>query len=563
MKTYKFDSIMNHLKHLSFSWSSINSCLPERGGCPRKFWFSKNPETKTLGQREGEHLQLGCAIHDYAEERILNVFYDDHPVPDMDKLVGKYKLSETAATDLGFLIRAFERNKPWKGSESPILEMSLSFRDKWETTGWFDKDAMFRGKIDLCQLSGGDLEPTSATIIDWKSGRVKKPATMQLKVYAFLLQTLYPTLSNFTVSTYFIRNDEWFTEELTLEDCQEAKAFIETSMATIKGMKTFEPCPSPFCDYCDFKHMCNAWETLPAETPSQALNVLCQAKAFVTGLNKIVKDELKESDRIESETAFAEMRESETKTVDIPGFVELIGIAEGIDDELECWKKAAEYLKLNTTAKEVKRLLKDEDLKDFIDDITTVKKSSRLYIGKLDRPVIEVEAKEVKQIEEAQPEGPSTDNDLVDLAFETFQFDTFTTNKVAEELGLTIQEAVDIVNVLVKQGKIVNSSGTTFRACKDYLTKPEDREPENLNPGTLPVIEFPKEKLNSLCKKMEIPTEDKNALIFHFTDGRVRSLRGASNPELKQICNYLLLNKREEVEIAIESGKAKLEKVKK
>jgi len=569
VKAYKFDSILNYAPNLAFSWSTFNCCLPELDGCPRMFWFRKNPETKNLGIIEDAHLFMGRAGHEVIEAEI-NHRFNEGPEPDIKTIEEKHHLNEADCRDLSWALHNFKKNDPLKDYDNPVAELEIAIREDGTLCPWMDDKVYFRCKLDGSELitTEGHVKPNKALIDDWKFGRLIQPSPIQLNLYAWMLRSMYPTLESFDVSAYFVRENKEFSETFTDKDCNNAELWVKEKVDYIRTLEKFEANPGYDCQYCEFKHLCNDHAVLKTDTPENILKVLSQAKAFVKGVSSMMKDELKKVDIVRTGNMFAEMKPSETKSVALLPFVQLIADSKGVDDELECWKAAAGCLRIDTTSKEYKQLMKDPDLAEFVGDITTVKVSKRLYIGRVEeephripdmKPLLienksDVEAPEKKETTEPDP-------DLVNIIFDTIMYDTFTPNKIAEEFELTYNEACEIINCLVREKKILNVSKLTYKATRGFLPLPEVADP--VEAGELPEIEFPKDEFNKLCKAKGFDTASKNALIHRKTLKRIRSMRGATQDELRSLCHYLLLNEDSEIQTAIDAGKEDLESSKK
>lgn len=118
------------------------------------------------------------------------------------------------------------------------------------------------GKIDrVDQLPDGKIE-----IIDYKTGqstKVKDPSKdRQLSVYALAATdaALYNKKpEEVIVSFYFFDGQEKVSSTRTKEQMEETKAFILEKAAEI-SKSNFAPLPGNFCDFCEFKLICEAWK---------------------------------------------------------------------------------------------------------------------------------------------------------------------------------------------------------------------------------------------------------------------------------------------------------------
>ena len=122
-------------------------------------------------------------------------------------------------------------------------------------------DFKIGGKIDrVDELENGKIE-----IIDYKTGRVPTPIqvekSLQMTVYALAAQDegIYGKRAEEVIlSFYFFDIQDKISSQRTEKDLAEAKTLLLEKKKEIEK-SDFSPIPGPWCDFCDYKLICEAW----------------------------------------------------------------------------------------------------------------------------------------------------------------------------------------------------------------------------------------------------------------------------------------------------------------
>ncbi len=119
----------------------------------------------------------------------------------------------------------------------------------FETCSYYDKEALFRGKID--QLILKDHE---ALIGDYKTGKISLyPAPLQLLMYVIWAFYEYPELEEINTSFIYVEHDKEKLYKFTRKHLFTALKKVLEKIITIENDKVFEKKEGPLCDYCDFR----------------------------------------------------------------------------------------------------------------------------------------------------------------------------------------------------------------------------------------------------------------------------------------------------------------------
>jgi hypothetical protein len=104
--------------------------------------------------------------------------------------------------------------------------------------------------------------------VDYKTGKVweQKKVDQSLQMTLYALAAVSPKSSLFyrlppesvQLSFYFLKTGELKTTKRKKQDLEKAKEEILQQKGKIEK-RDFSPTPGPWCDFCDFKLVCEAW----------------------------------------------------------------------------------------------------------------------------------------------------------------------------------------------------------------------------------------------------------------------------------------------------------------
>lgn len=130
----------------------------------------------------------------FYHKHITKQFKVDWDAPHIINGRNVHKMFEDAirkGTGLSESYRAFNHLIIALRAKAAIAEKEFTWDAQGRMVSWFDKNAYFRQKLDvICS----DVRPTSAIIIDWKTGKVRDQETDQLRLYGGVLMKAQPEL---------------------------------------------------------------------------------------------------------------------------------------------------------------------------------------------------------------------------------------------------------------------------------------------------------------------------------------------------------------------------------
>lgn len=145
--------------------------------------------------------------------------------------------------------------KKFHSPQLKIISLEKLFKIKLD-------DLIITGKIDRVDL----LSKNEIEIIDYKTG--KKPSEKELKknlqfsIYALAAADkglFNKKLDEINLSFYYLQTQEKITIKKTEEELKDARKQIKTLVSQIKENQFF-PEIGPWCDFCPFKMICEAWQ---------------------------------------------------------------------------------------------------------------------------------------------------------------------------------------------------------------------------------------------------------------------------------------------------------------
>jgi len=133
------------------------------------------------------------------------------------------------------------------------VEREMTLNDNLEPTGWFDKDAWLRGKLDVLLVKG-----KHALVMDWKTGK-RRPDMFQLRLFAGLVFRHYPDVEKVTTTLIWTKTHDVDSEVIDRSEYNNIFAEVLGKINRIYDAYEHEKWPahpSGLCNYCPAKHDC-------------------------------------------------------------------------------------------------------------------------------------------------------------------------------------------------------------------------------------------------------------------------------------------------------------------
>jgi len=164
-----------------FTWSY--SALTNFETCPQK--YAATSVYKTFPDTMSADGYWGIAVHTALEKRLSA----SQPLPDDMQQYEKWARVIESAKQVGDTLRC---------------EIKLCLNRDFKPTGYWDKDAWFRGVIDVLLIKEAGA---TGYVYDYKTGKVKDDPT-QLKLFVASASRVYPEIERFIVKNIWLKFDK-------------------------------------------------------------------------------------------------------------------------------------------------------------------------------------------------------------------------------------------------------------------------------------------------------------------------------------------------------------------
>ena len=211
----------------AWSWS----VLQQYETCPKQTYYSKIEKVQVP---KAAALEKGIKIHAELEEALK-----DHSLP---------------CPELAMPVEVELERLRMNGA---VPELEAAFDKDWNPCDWFSPKCWLRVKIDAIVPPVIDDEHPTATLVDWKSGKVKQDHTDyddQLELYQLIALLIYPTAERAESSLIFLEHGVVLEGEhpMTRDQIPAMKEKWEKRVKPLLNDNIFAPRPSAFaCKWCD------------------------------------------------------------------------------------------------------------------------------------------------------------------------------------------------------------------------------------------------------------------------------------------------------------------------
>ena len=213
---------------LSHSYSSIK--LYEN--CPLRYYRQR--VLKDIKDEGGDASLYGERIHKMLEDRLREN-------ADLPQEAEKY---EQLCAAVEKLVAA--------GGELHI-EKELVLNENLLPTGWWDRDAWLRSKLDVLIVSGD-----TAVVMDWKTGK-RRPDFFQMQIFAAQVFKHFPDVTTVKTSLVWLKDMAMDTEVYQRKYVNAVWTDIIRKIKRIHDSldnETWPAKPSGLCNYCPARHDC-------------------------------------------------------------------------------------------------------------------------------------------------------------------------------------------------------------------------------------------------------------------------------------------------------------------
>jgi len=204
--------------------------------CPRRFYFKYIEKLPEIVENAGF---FGGKVHEAIAKALRGQEWEetlaDLPYDDMEDAKIKVLTAIKYSKDLGQIVG---------------IETRFALTQDLKVTDFFEKDAWFRGIIDLIvRNSKGYYE-----IWDWKTGH-SKPTRFQVALYAWAVMLLLQ--QPVTKAGYILLSSNEVLEfELTPQDIGFAEMKLKKLIKKIENDTKWQPTPGNHCAYCSYVSQC-------------------------------------------------------------------------------------------------------------------------------------------------------------------------------------------------------------------------------------------------------------------------------------------------------------------
>ena len=135
-----------------------------------------------------------------------------------------------------------------------MSEEEWAFTAEWVPTGWFDKDAWCRVKVDAFHMFKEELT-VCGKVIDYKTGKLNPTHLDQLSLYALCAFCKYPELDAVEVQLWYLDHGVLLPDPLKLYSRDEVPTLKKEWEAGTRAMladRRFVEKPGKACGWCHY-----------------------------------------------------------------------------------------------------------------------------------------------------------------------------------------------------------------------------------------------------------------------------------------------------------------------
>ena len=213
---------------LTHSYSSIKMY----DNCPKRYFHQRI--AKHVTDQGGEATLYGERLHKMLEERLR----DDVDLP-------------AEAATYAPLVDAVLRSA---GNGTLMVEQEMTLNRKLKPTGWWDKDAWMRSKLDVLVLKG-----KRAIVLDWKTGK-RRPDFDQLELFALQVFAHHKDVDEVSSGFVWLKDQAIDRNTYSRDNAGELWSNLLNKVSRIERSLHSEDWPakpSGLCKFCPARHLCD------------------------------------------------------------------------------------------------------------------------------------------------------------------------------------------------------------------------------------------------------------------------------------------------------------------
>lgn len=127
-------------------------------------------------------------------------------------------------------------------------EQALGFDNKWEQLeNWFQPTVWLRVKMDAYYITDDKI-----TVIDFKSGKFRKPSTEQVELYALAGFAMHPQMKESIAEMWYLDTGDVFRKVYTADQVPALQLKYEAYVKPMYSETQWAPAPSMECRWCPY-----------------------------------------------------------------------------------------------------------------------------------------------------------------------------------------------------------------------------------------------------------------------------------------------------------------------
>lgn len=131
----------------------------------------------------------------------------------------------------------------------PFVEQKWGFKKDWGSTTFFSKDVWLRSILD----AGVIYPDNTATIIDFKTGKLYETNEDQVELFSLTVMARYPQIKSVDTRLWYVDSGDEVAREYNSSQKASLKKKWEKKVYPLFNDVKFPPKPNRFCGWCHFR----------------------------------------------------------------------------------------------------------------------------------------------------------------------------------------------------------------------------------------------------------------------------------------------------------------------